>query len=287
MAEVNYKVKLHNYTFSLVSVWLGPTPHIEMHAHSNLSYELHYIESGHGILRLDDREYTLGPGMLYLTGPGIDHEQIPVSPEWAVELGLYYTVSLPIKRKNKDVSLKSADWVTSLLDQHFWIGDASTETVRLLHSVYEEVTLQKGGYQENIPFLTGSLLIALNRLYSQQNIPSTKIFIPRSEDEKYLQIERSLLASAGTIGLSALAGEVGLSVRQLQRLIKSHYGTTFKKIQTDYKLKIALRLLKETEETVADIAEAAGFSSADYFGYCFRQKYHVSPTQYRQNQTEA
>lgn len=281
MAEVNFKIKLQNYMFYLVSVWQNQTGHVKMHAHSNYSYELHLIVSGQGILRLSDKEYDVKPGMLYLTGPGILHEQLINAYDPVVELGIYYTVSPPTKNQTKQSEIQANDWIEKLLKRHFWIGEATQEITHLMHRIHEEISLHNTGYQEMLPFLTGCLLIQLNRLYNSENDLHSNTYIPKAEDEKYLQIERFFLNNTDTSSLSSLAKEVNLSVRQLQRLIKNHYGTTFKKMQTDYKLQLACRLLKETEETVSFIAEATGFSSADYFGYCFKQKFGISPLKYR------
>ncbi len=283
MAEVNFKIKLQNYVFYLVSVWKSPTGHVKMHTHSNFSYELHLVVSGQGILRLSDKEYEVKPGMLYLTGPGIPHEQLINSSNPVVELGIYYTVSAPSKNQTKQSYAQISDWIEKLLEKHFWIGEAPLEITHLMHQIHEEISLHNTGYQDIIPFLTGCLLIQLSRLYNCENVTRSNTYIPRAEDEKYLQIERYFLNNTNTASLSSLAKEVNLSVRQLQRLIKNHYGTTFKKMQTDCKLQLACRLLKETEETVSFIAEAAGFSSADYFSYCFKQKYGITPLKYRKS----
>lgn len=283
MSEVNFTIKLKNHIFHLVSLWQNQTSHVKMHTHSNSSYELHLIVSGQGILRLANQEYEIKQGMLYLTGPGIPHEQIPSLSNPTVELGLYYTVSAPSKKHAKHLDAQENDWITTLVKKHFWIGESPQEISHLMNRIYEEVSLHNTGYQEILPFLTGCLLIQLSRLYNSEKINTLNAYIPKAEDEKYLQIERYFLNNANTVTLTALAKEVNLSIRQLQRLIKNHYGTTFKKMQTDYKLQLACRLLKETEETVSFIAEATGFSSADYFGYCFKQKFGITPLKYRKH----
>ncbi|MFQ7551214.1 MAG: AraC family ligand binding domain-containing protein [Blautia marasmi] len=94
MADVNYKLSLEGIQFHIVSVGRGNTGHIKMHSHSIASYEIHYIESGQGVLRLRRDEYTLKKGTFYLTGPGIAHEQITISEEPMREIVMYYTVPL-------------------------------------------------------------------------------------------------------------------------------------------------------------------------------------------------
>lgn len=50
---------------------------------------------------------------------------------------------------------------------------------------------------------------------------------------------------------------------------------------TGYRLKKALELLEGTDQTVAEISFAAGFSSASYFAGIFRKCYGCTPTEYR------
>ena len=51
--------------------------------------------------------------------------------------------------------------------------------------------------------------------------------------------------------------------------------------QTKFVLKKALELLEGTDQTVAEISFAAGFSSASYFAGTFRKCYGCTPTEYR------
>ena len=50
----------------------------------------------------------------------------------------------------------------------------------------------------------------------------------------------------------------------------------------EYRLAHAAKMLKETNDTIAEICTACGFSSSSYFGKLFREKYAVTPLKYRQ-----
>ena len=54
---------------------------------------------------------------------------------------------------------------------------------------------------------------------------------------------------------------------------------------TDCRMHYATKLLAERSDmSIAEIAQASGFSSADTFGRNFRQKYALTPSQYRKQQ---
>lgn len=292
MPDINFITRLEDIQFHIVSVWRGLTGHVKMHAHGAASYEIHYIESGRGSLITPSGKYEIKGGMLYLTGPGVLHEQIEFPGEPVMEIGMYYTVpycAAPgnIENKIKDRKKVPSAVVQSLIHQHFWIGEGTKEIREGLLKLLEEATQKKAGYQWMIPFTAGSLFIELGRLYQSEKQEKIKEeYFPVSEDAKYLYIERTFLNNPGGTTLSSLAESLGLSIRQLQRLMKSHYGITFCQMQLNAKLIAASQLLMTTKMSITEIAENAGFSSLDYFGYCFKQKYKETPRSYRKRTTE-
>ena len=82
--------------------------------------------------------------------------------------------------------------------------------------------------------------------------------------------------------LTELAGELNLSVYHLSRLIKQNTGSTFKELLQRKRLNRAVQLLSETRLSVSDIIAYVGYDNASYFFRIFRDKYGVSPREYRQ-----
>ena len=52
-----------------------------------------------------------------------------------------------------------------------------------------------------------------------------------------------------------------VSPRQLDRIIIKGFGMSFYQYLTNLRMNMAIRLLKQTEDTITDIAEKSGFSS--------------------------
>lgn len=294
MSDINYKVKLEGAVFHIISMWNGPTTHVKMHTHSAASYELHYVYKGQGILRLQTGDYALKKESFYLTGPGIAHEQIPLEEDPMEELGMYYTAPLSwieaARKKRSNCSSKERfygeSWMEQLLLQNFWLGELPEEIRRVMYMLEREIHGEHTGYQSLVPCLAGTLLILLGRLYHAEPQAGRTAYVPCSEESRYLQIERLFLNNPVQISTRTLAGELGLSVRQVQRLMKSHYGITFQQMHMNYKLDAACTLLKESNLSVAQIAEKLEFSSPDYFGHCFRRQYGMPPGRYRKVEKE-
>ena len=78
-----------------------------------------------------------------------------------------------------------------------------------------------------------------------------------------------------------LAGMIGLSPRQLERLFRSHLHTTPTLYYQQLRLKAGQELLRQTTLSVVEVANAVGFSSADYFSRRFRRQFGHSPTEAR------
>ena len=78
-----------------------------------------------------------------------------------------------------------------------------------------------------------------------------------------------------------LAGKLGIGATQLTRKIKALTGTTPVEIIRSFRLHEARRRLLVSDDTVAEIAFATGFSSPQYFARCFREEFGMSPTELR------
>lgn len=76
--------------------------------------------------------------------------------------------------------------------------------------------------------------------------------------------------------------EVAMSRSYFHRKLKALTGLSASEFIKDRRLQRAAQLLLENKLTVSEIAYEAGFSSPNYFGRCFRKKYGVNPTEYKE-----
>lgn len=81
--------------------------------------------------------------------------------------------------------------------------------------------------------------------------------------------------------VEGLANEVGLSSRQLRRVLLQHFGVTPVELAQTQRLLFAKKLLQETNLVMAEIAYAAGFGSVRRFNALFAQRYGIAPTSIR------
>jgi transcriptional regulator GlxA family with amidase domain len=78
-----------------------------------------------------------------------------------------------------------------------------------------------------------------------------------------------------------IAGEIGISARQMQRLFKKHLQSSPRKFQMELRLERARKLLLQTEASITEVAIACGFTSPGHFSKVYRTKYGMTPQFHR------
>lgn len=81
--------------------------------------------------------------------------------------------------------------------------------------------------------------------------------------------------------LNELSHEMNLSISNLSKMIKHSTGSTFKELLQNKRFQHAVRLLLTTTLPITDIIYQVGYNNTSYFHRMFREKYHMSPKEYR------
>ena len=82
--------------------------------------------------------------------------------------------------------------------------------------------------------------------------------------------------------LFELADSLGYTPEYLSRRITELFGTSFRSLLIEERLKVAERLLSTTRLSVDEIIRTVGYENQSYFHRMFREKYGDSPFRYRQ-----
>ena len=77
-----------------------------------------------------------------------------------------------------------------------------------------------------------------------------------------------------------------LSERQLSRFVNRYYGVPLHTLINNKRIETAASLLKNTDGSVSDIAEAVGFNGKTGFYREFQKLYNMTPLQYRKENSE-
>lgn len=84
----------------------------------------------------------------------------------------------------------------------------------------------------------------------------------------------------------ALASTLGVSERHLRRAVKRELGASPYRLELARRLQSATELLADRRLTVTHVAYASGFQSLRRFNAAFRERFQMSPTQWRQQATD-
>lgn len=80
-----------------------------------------------------------------------------------------------------------------------------------------------------------------------------------------------------------LAAHMCLSRAQLNRKVNAELGTDTTHYIRDRRLEHACQMLKKNNMSIMDVQVACGFDSPGYFSRVFKQKYNMSPSEYRKD----
>lgn len=84
------------------------------------------------------------------------------------------------------------------------------------------------------------------------------------------------------VGIADLSQQVGLSLRQLERLFHSELQSTPARYYRRLRLGRARNLLRQTSMPILEVAIATGFNSSSYFTKSYSKRFGYSPSQERQ-----
>lgn len=143
------------------------------------------------------------------------------------------------------------------------------------------------------PFTTDILRIRIRNLihrvaqlkerFSRTADLSAKELTLSKIDEEFIERLSSLIEvnlQEESVGLEFLSRELGTSVSQLYRRVKAITNLSPNEFVTNYKLKKAISLFRETNLSISEVAFQTGFNDPRYFSKCFKKYFGKTPSEY-------
>ena len=165
--------------------------------------------------------------------------------------------------------LREAGLITSRRDGHeVYYKAADTIEAQLLHKVTErvmEISCPRGGEGE----AAGQSVEG----FSVEQVETAR----RMHDELLAHPEER-------ITIEELAHKYLMNPTTLKDVFKAVYGESIASHMKEHRMEKAAELLRETELSIAAVAEAVGYDSAGKFSSAFRERYHLLPSEYRKAQ---
>ena len=92
---------------------------------------------------------------------------------------------------------------------------------------------------------------------------------------------------AASVTLEELSELFGYSVGHLSRLIRKHTGKPYSEIVQKLKLEKARYYLETSDDPITEVMRRSGFSAAHHFYRIFKERYLMSPAEYRKSIVQA
>lgn len=280
--DIHISFSLGNYTFDVLNlVYEQFCRVIPSHMHGKGCYEIHYISEGYGHACINGVSYEITPGTLYVTGPHVEHSQIPKPENPMCEYCIYFRIS---PRPETDLSpVRDTAISSAFADTPFWFGQDACQVRPLLISLFQTLSHLPIGYLSEADALLRQIVIRLVRNYKKPADRKAPITHTDTSVHASVIIEEYFLYEYAHLSLEELSARLGIGIRQTERSIFALYGKTFLQKKTEARMSAAAILLEHTPKGITQLSEELGYSSVEHFSSAFKRYYHSSPTQYRRS----
>ncbi|MBW2962384.1 helix-turn-helix domain-containing protein [Mesonia aestuariivivens] len=111
--------------------------------------------------------------------------------------------------------------------------------------------------------------------------------IRKNEIEKIIHLTEKISSELYTpYTVQQLADSIGININKLQEGFKYLYNDTVNNYIQALRLEKAKDYLLETDFSIAEITDKIGLTNPSYFSKVFKEKYKITPNQYRRSKTK-
>lgn len=228
------------------------------------SYLMAYTFYGKGILKYENKEYTMSPYDLFLIDCRKQHEYYACADEGWGYRAIHF-----------DGPAMQAYFTPILSHRNvkFTFGENSR-----FHDFFKELIMTNYGNELNREILTNRILTDM--------ITEILCFLPQYQNTEYPEFISEICDFLDNsfhekLTLDQIASHCNLSKFYLCREFKKYVGKTIFSYIIDSRIALALRLLRYSNMSVNEIAERIGFEDHNTFYRAFRQREDLSPSEYR------
>jgi 2-isopropylmalate synthase len=122
---------------------------------------------------------------------------------------------------------------------------------------------------------------SINALVSAANKLAVEQHITEGREERIVEIISFIQKNYVDATLEMLSDEFHLSKPYLSKYIREKSGMTFQDLVKEERMKRARALLKETSQSVENVAACVGYENVEHFNRLFKKSYGITPVQYR------
>ncbi|MCD8151455.1 MAG: AraC family transcriptional regulator [Clostridiales bacterium] len=250
---------------------------IDWHWHTELEFV--YIESGSPVLWVGTQQLDLSEGNGIFINSKMLHRLY--SPADAFIPNFVFMPSFIAAQDSLIYQKYVLPIVSSSLPYQVFCKEIPWQA-RVLSLMQQIISAQDSSSMELLTsFLMQNLWLELSE---NMDIPQTREQDPHfcaSQVRVQLMMQYIHNNYAHALSLDDIAGHVMVSKSTALNLFRKYLHTTPIDYLISYRLKQAALLLSKTEKKIYTISCETGFNNVDYFCRLFKNRYHLTPTQYR------
>lgn len=256
----------------------------KMHTHSY--YEILLVNEGALTYKIElDTQVRLSKGDILFVPPFVPHgtyrEQDGEMRCTVVKFSTSFLAPAELTRSDVGCLLNSPEYKSS----YYVFRSDGKETQSLRDSLSRSLALVSNksfGYETALRGELTCLFVDLLRICDNDLAQKNDINIDTSISEQFRYVLQYINTNYQyQISMEELANKCDMSYYAFSRFFKQITGKTFSEYLLDTRLSYAQKSLLSDNRSVSEISSACGFEYVSYFIRRFKQKYGVTPLEYR------
>lgn len=254
---------------------LGTNKKTNLHPlHFHSYYEIFYVRDGSLELKTEQGTTELQKDNLIILSPQLTHNTVLKG-----ETSSRYCISFFIQKNNLKTEHSLYDTLNEILSKEYVYIENATSAYESIKKLCENISYANHfkiscyfyEFVLELLSISGHLKpVSPEELFSDSSISRT-YKIGQIISSHYMK----------DISLDFIAKKLYLSTRQVNRIVQSFYGCTYREIISRTRIKVAAELLRTSSMTVSEISTQVGYRSLRGFYSAFKKHYGSLPTEYR------
>lgn len=261
--------------------------HFPAHRHNYI--EVLYVCQGKLINIIEERQVTVRAGELLFLNQFTHHEILPAGEEdIAINFMIlpeFFDVAYKMAGNNNVL----ADFLVNVLRQdeergeylHFKVAEV-LQIQNLLENIIYSLVTGKGD-ESRINQTTMGLIF----LYLLDSVQYAEMRLPNQYENMIVMTTLDYIEQQyKNATLTELCEKLHLPIHVLSKMIKKNTGFNFKELLQRKRMNKAAELICDTNLPVGDIIAAVGYENNSYFHRVFKERYHLTPKEFRSQNTK-
>ncbi|WP_276352630.1 helix-turn-helix domain-containing protein [Cohnella caldifontis] len=261
------------------------TESFELQEHAHEFIEVCAVAEGSGEHYIDGGHFKVSRGDVFYIPVGVSHVFRPLSASPGQRLVVYNCLftrgALESILRLIPIEDELGAFFREMEDGRRWfaVRDPSCEAERILARLRDESARRAAGHAA---LLHAGMLELLVHLFRQsRNGRDGRPATAGASEAVRAWLARIDRSSAEPVRAERIAGELGISARQLQRWVRKETGMSLTEYAQNARIRESCRLLAESAMPVATVASAVGYQDMKFFNRLFKLKTGLTPGEYR------